>query len=471
MVSLSLVTVITVVLFLNRSNAKYYHYASYLLIFGCSLLGLYWIHNSLHVIGGLPFLLSVFSTGLLAFYVAAFYIVALVLSRIYAFSSLEIAAVITGLELLRSLLFSGFPWLELGVLGVNLPLAKFAPFLGSYGVTFLIVLCTATLVNNFNFRSVLKVTSIVLISLFVGLFILSGEIKDPIKILLVQGGTAQLLKFDPDHELEVQKKYYSLIKTAISDDDKIKAIILPETALIRPLEFTDKDFLEELSRLIATSDSKLLTGIPYVKNEKWYNSLLSLKPNLKNPFFFQIVGEYHKQHLVPFGEFVPTGFKWFIEKMKIPLGDFSRGESLQTPIILGEHRIVSNICFEDLFNTEIIERLKQPGLENESTILLNISNLGWFGESNSLKYHLMAARMRSIETSKPTVRSTNTGMTAHIDHEGTVKTLLQPTKPGYIVTEVSGRAGQTPFTNYGNTPILLLCIFVLIAGASRRFFR
>ena len=124
MVSLSLVTVITVVLFLNKNNAKYYHYASYLLIFGCSLFGLYWIHNSLYVIGGLPFLLSVFSTGLLAFYVAAFYIVALVLSRIYAFSNLEIAAVITGLELLRSLLFSGFPWLEIGVLGVNLPLAN-----------------------------------------------------------------------------------------------------------------------------------------------------------------------------------------------------------------------------------------------------------------------------------------------------------------------------------------------------------
>ena len=138
MVSLSLVTVITVVLFLNKNNAKNYHYASYLLIFGCSLFGLYWIHNSLYVIGGLPFPLSVFSTGLLAFYVAAFYIVALVLSRIYAFSNLEIAAVITGLELLRSLLFSGFPWLEIGVLGVNLPLANLAPFLGSYGVTFLL---------------------------------------------------------------------------------------------------------------------------------------------------------------------------------------------------------------------------------------------------------------------------------------------------------------------------------------------
>ncbi len=471
MVSLSLVTVITVVLFLNKSNAKYYHYASYLLIFGCSLLGLYWIHNSLYVIGGLPFPLSVFSTGLLAFYVALFYIIALVLSRNYAFSNLEIAAAITGLELLRSLLFSGFPWLELGVLGVNLPLAKLAPFLGSYGVTFFIVLCIATLVNNFNFRSVCKILSLVLISFFVGFINLTDETKDPIKILLVQGGIPQLLKFNPDHELKVQKKYYSLIKTAISNDDEIDAVILPETALIRPLEFTDKDFLAKLSSLIITSDSKLLTGIPYVKNEKWYNSLLLLKPNLKNPYYFEIVGEYHKQHLVPFGEFVPTGFKWFIEKMKIPLGDFSRGKSIQSPILLGKHRIVSNICFEDLFNSEIIEHLKQPGLENEPTILLNISNLGWFGESNSLKYHLMAARMRSIETSKPTVRATNTGMTAHIDHKGTVKTSLQPTKPGYLVVEISGRVGQTPFTNYGNTPILLLCIFVLIAGAVRRIFR
>ncbi|MDA9719236.1 apolipoprotein N-acyltransferase [Betaproteobacteria bacterium] len=471
MVSLSLITVISTVLFLNKRNSKCYHYISYLLIFSCSLVGLHWIYNSLFVIGGLPFLLSVFSTGLLAFYVAAFYIVALALSRLYAFSSLEIAAIITTLELLRSLLFSGFPWLEIGVLGVNLPLAKFAPFLGSYGVTFLIVLCIATLVNNFNFRSVLKVSSLVLISLFVGLINLTAETKDPIKILLVQGGIPQLIKFDPEHELKIQKQYYSLIKTAISNEDKIEAIVLPETALIRPLELTDKKFLERLSSLIATSESKLITGIPYVKNEKWYNSLLLLKPNLKNPFFFEIAGEYHKHHLVPFGEFIPTGFKWFIGQMKIPLGDFARGKNIQSPITLGEHKIVSNICFEDLFNSEIIEHLKQPGLENESTILLNISNLGWFGESNSLKYHLMAARMRSIETSKPTVRSTNTGMTAHIDHKGRVKTLLHPTKPAYVVTEITGRAGQTPFTNYGNTPILLLCIFVLIAGAVRRIFR
>ena len=471
MVSLSLVTVITVVLFLNKSKVKNFQYTSYLLIFGCSLVGLYWIYNSLYVIGGMPFLLSVFSTGLLAFYVAAFYIVALVLSRLYDFSSLEIAATITTLELLRSLLLSGFPWLEIGVLGVDLPLAKLAPFLGSYGVTFFLVLCIATLVNNFNFRSVFKVSSLVLISYFIGLIDLADETKEPIKILLVQGGIPQVMKFDPDHELKVQKKYYSLIKTAVSNEDKIEAIILPETALIKPLEFTDKAFLKKLSSLIATNESKLLTGIPYVKNEEWYNSLLLLKPNLKNPFFFEIAGEYHKQHLVPFGEFIPTGFKWFIEQMNIPLGDFSRGESVQPPIILGDHKIVSNICFEDLFNSEIIKHLKQPGLKNESTILLNISNLGWFGESNSLKYHLMAARMRSIETSKPTIRSTNTGMTAHIDHKGTVKAFLQPTKPGYLVAEISGRAGQTPFTYYGNTPVLLLCTFVLIAGTARRFFR
>ena len=471
MVSLSLVTVITAVLFLNKSKVKKFQYASYLLIFGCSLVGLYWIYHSLYVIGGLPFLLSVFSTGLLAFYVAAFYIVALVLSRLYDFSSVEIAAMITTLEVLRSRLLSGFPWLEIGVLGVDLPLAKLAPFLGSYGVTFILVLCIATLVNNFNFRSVLKVSSLVLISFFLGLINLADETKDSIKILLVQGGIPQVIKFDPDHELKIQKKYYSLIKTAFSNEDKIEVVILPETALIRPLEFTDKAFLKKLASLIATNQSKLLTGMPYVKNEKWYNSLLLLKPNLKNPFFFELAGEYHKQHLVPFGEFVPTGFKWFIKQMKIPLGDFSRGESIQPPITLGEHKVVSNICFEDLFNSEIIKHLKQTGLENESIILLNVSNLGWFGESNSLKYHLMAARMRSIETSKPTIRSTNTGMTAHIDHKGTVKTLLRPTKPGYMVAEITGRSGQTPFTNYGNTPILLLCIFVLTAGTVRRIFR
>ncbi len=471
MVSLSLVALISTVLYLNANNNPNYRKVSYLVIFSCSQLGLYWIFDSLYFIGGLPLLLSIFSTALLACYVASFYIVALILSRSYSFSSLEIAALVTSLEGLRSILFSGFPWLEIGVLGIDLPFANVAPFFGSYGVTFFIVFCIATLVNNCNTASFLKITFIILVSVSLSFVSLTEETKKPIKIVLVQGGIPQSIKFDSDQELRNQETYYSLIKKASMEHEGINAIILPETALTKPFELIEKTFLKKLSIVLETNESLLLTGVPNLKNGNWYNSLFSLEANPENPHFFKKIGEYNKRHLVPFGEFIPQGFKWFVDLMNVPLGDFSRGQPLQDPLSLDGHQFVANICFEDLFNWEIIKNLRQTSLKNESSILLNISNLGWFGESNSLKYHLMAARMRSLETAKPTLRSTNTGMTGYIDHRGVIAAVLPPTSPGYLVVEISGRVGNTPFTLFGNTPIALLCIFVLSAGVVRRIFR
>ena len=155
--------------------------------------------------------------------------------------------------------------------------------------------------------------------------------------------------------------------------------------------------------------------------------------------------------------------------MNIPLGNFSEGKPTQSSINIHGQNIAINICFEDLFNSEIIQSFdnSKNGIPN---ILLNVSNLGWFGKSNSLHYHLMAARMRSIETERPYIRATNTGVTAYIDHKGKLKAVAPIVETSYLLVDIQGREGLTPFSKFGNSPILLLCLFILCSNLVRRKF-
>jgi apolipoprotein N-acyltransferase len=151
--------------------------------------------------------------------------------------------------------------------------------------------------------------------------------------------------------------------------------------------------------------------------------------------------------------------------MQMPLGDFQRGAKVQPPISVADQRIGVNICFEDLFGEEIIRPLA-PTIEaaQQPTILLNVSNLAWFGDTIALGQHLAIARMRSKETGRPTIRSTNTGATALIDHRGAVIEVLPYNKPGLLVAASQGMQGLTPYLRWGNQPILLTCVVLLIIG-------
>jgi apolipoprotein N-acyltransferase len=164
---------------------------------------------------------------------------------------------------------------------------------------------------------------------------------------------------------------------------------------------------------------------------------------------------YSKSHLVPFGEFVPTGFHWFVRMLDIPLGDFDRGSRHQTPMTLAGLRVAFNICYEDLFGEEIIVQAK------DANILVNVSNVAWFGDSMALPQHLDISRMRSIETGRPMLRATNTGMTASIDPHGRVLAVLKPFTVGSLDVMVQGMTGMTPYIRFGNGSVLLLIVVLL----------
>jgi apolipoprotein N-acyltransferase len=174
---------------------------------------------------------------------------------------------------------------------------------------------------------------------------------------------------------------------------------------------------------------------------------------------------YDKRHLVPFGEFVPWGFRWFVDLMTIPLGDFGRGADIQPPFKVGEQRISFNICYEDVFGEELLPALAG---EDGATILANVSNIAWFGNSHALPQHLQIARMRTLETARPMIRATNTGVTAAIDFDGKVLAALPTYQLGALSLQVQGRTGLTPYARTGNWPILALSMLILAAAAVRK---
>jgi apolipoprotein N-acyltransferase len=176
---------------------------------------------------------------------------------------------------------------------------------------------------------------------------------------------------------------------------------------------------------------------------------------------------YDKRHLVPFGEFVPPGFRWFVDLMRIPLGDFERGATSQPPLAIGDQRVAANVCYEDAFGEELLGALRGA---DGATVLANVTNVAWFGRSHAADQHLQIARMRALETARPMIRATNTGMTAAIDHRGRVIAGAEPYSRTVVAARVDGRSGLTPYARSGNGPSLVVALglLVLAPGTWRR---
>ena len=179
---------------------------------------------------------------------------------------------------------------------------------------------------------------------------------------------------------------------------------------------------------------------------------------------------YDKHHLVPFGEVIPFGFKWFVAMMNIPLGDFNRGVLVAPSFEVKGERIAPNICYEDLFGEELAARFTDAA--SAPTILANISNIGWFGETIAVEQHLNISRMRSLELQRPMLRATNTGATVVIDHQGHVTHTLAPHTQGVLSGTVQGRTGITPFARWagwaGLAPLFVVAIGLSVPLGRRR---
>jgi apolipoprotein N-acyltransferase len=265
----------------------------------------------------------------------------------------------------------------------------------------------------------------------------------PVSVTLIQGNVPQSLKWQPEQLIETLRLYHELIL-----GNPAQLVILPETALPVFLDRLPPDYLETLQNALKEVDGDLLLGAPTRDSGdevRYYNSAVSLGASPGQ--------QYAKRHLVPFGEFIPWGFRWFLRLTDIPLSDFSAGASEQPPLAIAKTRVAVSICYEDLFGEETRDFLP------EAALLVNLSNTAWFGDSLAPGQHLQIARMRALETGRPILRAGNTGVTALITVKGEVQAELPTFTRAVLRVETPGYSGMTPYVRMGNLPVLLLALF------------
>jgi apolipoprotein N-acyltransferase len=235
-------------------------------------------------------------------------------------------------------------------------------------------------------------------------------------------------------------------------------VIAPETAIPLQPQQLPKGFLDQIKPSQEGGEQApqqaILIGLPLGGLQQGYtNSVVAFTSKAQTPW------QYDKHHLVPFGEFTPQGMQWFTDMMSIPLGDFKKGLVNTPSFSWRQQEIAANICYEDLFTEELAKRF--DGTHPAPTIWVNFSNLAWFGDTLAMDQHLHISRMRALEFERPFVKSSNTGITAVVNHKGVVTHQLDRLKPGVLLAEVEGRTGTTPYAywsaRWGVLPIWLLC--------------
>ena len=438
--------------------------------FGWSACGVYWLYISMHQYGGMPAAMAALAVALLAMLLGAFFAAATGVGawfqrRLHASNIILLLLVFPALwmlsEWLRGWVLTGLPWVVSGYAHTGSPLAGYAPLIGVYGLGWLAAVLAACLVLLPTKKSAIGLIIVILAS---GLGLKSVNWTtpqgEPISVRLLQGNVPQEIKFDDEQTDVTLTLYEDMMRAAPAD-----LIATPETALPLLIHQLPADYLPRLAEFATASNSHLAIGIAVSDGPQQYaNSVIGIAPasaSRATPKLYR----YDKHHLVPFGEFIPFGFRWFVDMMHIPLGDFTRGAALQAPFAVKDQSVLPNICYEDLFGEEIAAQLRAADAAGKpvATMLLNVSNIAWFGDSIALPQHLQISQMRAIETGRTMLRSTNTGTTAVIDPTGKVIAQLKPFERGVLTASAQGYSGITPYVLVGNAFIVLLAFALLIA--------
>lgn len=462
--------------------------------FGNFVTGVWWLYVSMHVYGGMAPALAAAAVALFSLYLAIYPALSSVVWSFVAGRARfgdEDAATARDIEAsprhaptwhgafafasawalgewLRGLVFTGFPWLASGYAQVDGPLKGFGAIVGVYGVGWVLALVAALIVQTlYNLRRAQGfgarfAPGIVAIALIVAGMLLSlvqwtTPANAPLDVRLLQGNVKQEMKFEQAGIDESLALYRRLITEKPAD-----LIVTPETALPVLSVQIPQDFALAIRNFADDTNSSILFGVvgvtilPDGRATDFTNSLFGVTPHVNGVY------RYDKHHLVPFGEFVPLGFHWFVRMMGIPLGDLARGPIAQKAFLVHNQPIAVDICYEDIFGEEIARTIREQ--ETPAGILVNSTNLAWFGNTIALDQHLQIARMRSIETGRPMLRATNTGMTAVIAANGDVVFKLPTFTTGVLEARVQGTTGRTPYVTSGNMTVIVVSLVLLAFG-------
>ena len=479
-----------------------------------------WLYVSMHKYGGLPSWLAALAVLLLAAGLSIYFAVAggvwvalfrrtILSARMtegrYAtqtdgmtlaeftqglLGTLLFIALWTMAELCRGQLLTGFPWGAGGYAHLQSTLAGYAPWLGVYGMGAIaawVAMGVPVVVSSFmagRTKAWLMhglVLLLVAVAIPIGLQNSDAEFTQAagkLKVRLLQGNIPQDEKFIPGQGVRQALTWYG--EQLLANTEPL--VVTPETAIpVLPQQLSppywqaiknkyapplSQDQLadqkpDQLPAPLPVAPQTALIGVPMGAAGVGYtNSALALGPE-------EVAYRYDKLHLVPFGEFVPPFFQWFVRMMNMPLGDFAQDRPPAGVLTWQGQRLLPQICYEDLFGEEMARYFAKP--EQAPTVFVNMSNLAWFGDTTAIPQHVAISRMRAIEFQRPVLRATNTGLTGLVNAKGEVTASLPNFTRGTLVLEFEGRVGLTPYAHWtsqwGLAPLWWLCIaIVLVLG-------
>lgn len=422
-------------------------------------VGVSWVYISIHTFGQGNIVLSGIASLLMVAILAIFpAIQGYFLNRffphptitkcIFAFPSSWVL-----LEWLReSFLSTGFPWLYLGYSQMDSFLRGFAPIGSVYAVSFAVVLTNGLLISLTLFekkRRWLWILPLLLVFVWAAGFALNKihwtqPNGSPIQVSLIQGDIPQTLKWSREQVIDTLNLYRNL--TEKNWDSPL--IVWPEAA-ITILQTQAKGYIDLLASEAKLHNVTIISGIPIVLDEHYYNGMLA---------FGNSQSMYLKNHLVPFGEFMPfrSLLNWLDRYVQIPMSDFSAGKKNQPPFIVNGIRIAPFICYEIAYPTEVVNSI------DHSQLIVVLTDDSWFGRSIAPMQHLQIAQMRALETGRYLLMSTNNGETAIINAQGKIQQTVPSFSQNVLTGKINFMVGETPWMIFKIYPLIIIMLIMLL---------
>ncbi len=440
------------------------------LIFACGLFfsGCYWVYISMNSFGGAAMPLALLMTCAFCGFIALLLPPFVYCYKRFFYSNnalvrcLNFAALWFFSEWLRTWFLTGFPWMFVGYSQTEGPLNSWAPIIGTLGLGVMIAFVSASAMELLYAlkNKALSLPSYAIIALITTIFLsplylqtiewTKNKSPQSYQVAMIQPNVDLLKKWHPQF-LFKDMEYHRHTTNDLADAD---IVVWPETAVAQ-LYHQVGYFLDTVDRESTKRNTAVILGLPsqweFEDRHVFHNSMIGIG---------KADGIYHKQKLVPFGEYVPFAnqLRGLIEFFDLPLSEFLPGPPNQSFLTAHGLKIMPYICYEIVYPDFV------AATAGEMDILVTVSNDAWFGNSIGPIQHLQMAQMRALETGRYILRGTNTGVTAIIDPYGKIVEQLPQFERGVLKGTVFARKGLTPVSRYGSLPSLIFCSMILLTG-------
>ncbi|OTG86446.1 apolipoprotein N-acyltransferase [Acinetobacter sp. ANC 4558] len=446
---------------LMKKSAKHAFFIGWAYGFGLWVVGAFWLFTSIHVYGDTNIYLSLAMIVIMAVVMGLFTAVQTwVYRRFFPETPLTFAPLWVFFEWAKTWVFTGFPWLFVGYAFTERFLDHYAPILGVFGVSFVVILIASALVEILKKKYFWSIPiALILLGAWGTSYLqfVTPKNEKPLSVSLIQGNIPQDLKWLTEYQIKTLEIYATLTRQEWGQD----LIVWPESSI--PMFQTDiPEFLSAMNEQAIQSGSAWVTGIPFwdvkqsqaSKELKYYNSIIANGSSSN--------GLYKKQRLVPFGEYIPLSglLSWVLPALQNDpaAAGFTAGDDHQKPLNIKGHQLAAAICYEVAY----------PNLTRRnasaSDFLVTVSNDAWFTGTAGPLQHLQMVQMRAKENGRWFIRATNTGVTAFINEQGHIVKQAPMDTRTVLRGELPAMQGQTLYTRLSDWPILIFSALLLILG-------